>query len=658
MKGYLTPFIVFLSGITYGQTSKHWLKPADIYSIPAVSAPQVSPDGKWVAYSLSVVDTTKDRRIAHLWMQSWDGTQSIELTHGPESTSSPKWSPDNKYLSFISSRGEAKDDAQVWLMDRRGGEGKLLTNIKGGINSYEWSPDGQQLLLMIQDPENGGKLAPKTAAPIVIDRYQFKQDVDGYLKHLHTHLYLFNIKTKKLDTLTSGNTDEDEPQWSPDGKTIAFVSNHTADPDRNENTDIFTIAAKPHAQPVQLTTWKGTDAYPHWSPDGRQIAYLRSTADNNFLMYDQPVLAIMDADGGNKKLLTLQLDRPVTGVRWSADGKSLVFAVIDDRRHYLDKYDLQTGGITNVVTGDFSIANFELHTTGDWVVQLSTPYLPYELFALENGRLRRLTFQQQEWLSHVKLAHLRGFSSKSSDGTLNSGIVFTQDSLVTQKQPFILYIHGGPVGQDDYSFDITRQTLACAGFAVADVNYRGSNGRGLAYTKSIYADWGHKEVKDLLGGVDELVKEGIADPARLGIAGWSYGGMLTDYVIASDTRFKAASSGAGSGLQFTMYGSDEYVNQYENELGQPWKNPKKWMQVSYPFFRADKIKTPTLFMSGLKDFNVPTAGSEQMYQALRSQGVPAQLILYPNQYHVFTTPSYQVDKLQRYIDWFGKYLKN
>jgi len=217
-----------------------------------------------------------------------------------------------------------------------------------------------------------------------------------------------------------------------------------------------------------------------------------------------------------------------------------------------------------------------------------------------------------------------------------------------------LYIHGGPVGQDDYGFDITRQILAEAGYTVIDVNYRGSNGRGLSFCKAIYADWGNKEVKDLLGAVDEIVKQGLADPARLGIGGWSYGGILTNYTIASDTRFKAAISGAGSSLQLTMYGSDEYVLQYDNEIGQPWKNASKWIKISYPFFHADRIKTPTMFMSGLKDFNVPTAGGEQMYEALKSQGLTTELILYPNQFHGFTKPSYQVD---RYIAWYDKYLK-
>ena len=638
------------------QVAKRPLRPTDFYNMPALSDPQVSPDGKWVAYNLSKIDTAKDGRVSHLWMQSWDGKESLQLTYGADAASTPRWSPDGKYLAFLSSR-ESKNGSQVWLMDRRGGEGNKLTDIKGDLGDYAWSPDSKKLVLLIQEPENKGKEAPKTTLPIQIDRYHFKQDVDGYLQHLHSHLYLFDIDTKKLDTLTSGNTDEESPVWSPDGKKIAFVSNHSPDVDKNENTDIFTIEARPNATPVQLTTWNGHDVNPQWSPDGKSIAYLRSTTDANFIMYDEDKVCVVGADGQNNKVVTAGLDRPVSNVRWSRDGKSLLFLVADDRQRYLDKYDLTDNLISTVEKGQFGITDLELNPAGGWVVQKSSPELPGELFAFENGQLRRLTFHQAGWLEHIKLAHVEGFNSTSKDGTKVSGILYTPDSLLNKSLPFILFIHGGPVAEDEYTFDAARQTLAAAGYAVAAVNYRGSNGRGLAYTKSIYADWGNKEVKDLLGAVDELVKRGVADPDRLGIGGWSYGGILTDYTIASDTRFKAACSGAGSALQTTMYGSDQYVLQYETELGQPWKNPKKWIQLSYAFFHADKIKTPVLFMSGLKDFNVPTAGSEQMYQALKSQGIPTELVLYPNQFHGITTPSYQVDRLQRYITWYNKYLK-
>jgi dipeptidyl aminopeptidase/acylaminoacyl peptidase len=192
---------------------------------------------------------------------------------------------------------------------------------------------------------------------------------------------------------------------------------------------------------------------------------------------------------------------------------------------------------------------------------------------------------------------------------------------------------------------------------VLEENYGGSSGRGAAYQKAIFADWGGKEVLDLQGAVDEAVRQGIADPERLGVGGWSYGGILTNALIASDTRFKAAVSGAGSSLFHTMYGTAQYIVQYEKELGPPWKSPEAWLKVSYPFFKADRIKTPTLFLGGEKDFNVPITGGEQMFQALKSLGVETQLVVYPGQFHGLTTPSYQRDRLQRYLAWWGKYLQ-
>ncbi|WP_158828060.1 S9 family peptidase [Mucilaginibacter lacusdianchii] len=633
------------------------LKPADVYRISTLADQQVAPDGKWIAYSLSDVDTARNRRVSHLWMQSWDGQQSIQLTHGDEAASAPRWSPDGKYLAFLSAR-ESKNGSQVWLMDRRGGEGKKLTNItKGNLNSYAWSPDSKRLVLAIEDPEFKGKEAPKTPEPIYIDRFHFKQDILGYLDHNHTHLYLFTIATLKLDTLTRGDRDEGSPEWSPDGRKIVFVSNRTTDPDRNHNDDIFVIDAKPNAAMKQLTTWTGSDDQPHWSPDGKHIAYSRSTSNASYSMYDQDILCLMDADGKNNQLLTQQLDRPVGRAVWSKDGQNIAFQVQDDRMSYLAQYNLVSKQITSLSKGKYSINGAVPYDDDSYVLRLSTPYLPTELFALENGKLRQLTYHQKNWLSTVKLAHVEGFQSISKDGAQVSSILYLPDSTKRKNLPLILFIHGGPTAQDEYSFDLSRQMLAGAGYAVVGVNYRGSTGRGLEYSKTISADWGNKEVLDLLGTVDELVKQKIADPNRLGIGGWSYGGILTDYTIATTTRFKAASSGAGSGLQLTMYGTDQYVLQYENELGVPWKNLDKYVKLSYPFFHSDRIKTPTQFMVGQRDFNVPVAGSEQMYQALKSQNVPAELIVYPNQFHGISVPSYQVDRFERYIKWFDKYLK-
>jgi dipeptidyl aminopeptidase/acylaminoacyl peptidase len=656
MKWLLPATLLLLPFAVLSQAVKRAMQPTDIYRLKTIGDAQVSPEGNWVAYTLTSVDSAKDKRNTDIWMSSWDGKEQVQLTNSPDGESNPQWSPDGKFLSFTAARGGG--NSQVYMMDRRGGEGRKLTDIKGELADYAWSPDSRQLLLTIRDPEDTGKA--KVPKPYVIDRYKFKQDVSGYLYDKRkTHLYLFDITAKKLDTLTRGNFNESSAQWSPDGSRIAFVSNQTEDPDRNSNNDIFIIDAKPGGTTKKLTNWKGSDTAPRWSPDGKKIAYLQSTADDDFLMYDQPVLALQNLDGGQPLLLSKNLDRPVFNPRWSKDGSSVAVLVTDDCQRYIAAYQTGTGQMQKILGGDRSFGSLELHPNGSWLTAMSEPYLPSELYAVENGALKRLTNTQDSFVAPLSLAKVEKFTAKSKDGNSVSGLLFLPAGSGNQKLPLLLFIHGGPVAQDEFGFDLTRQILAARGYAVAAVNYRGSNGRGLAYTKAIYADWGNKEVKDLLAAADYLVAKGIADPENLGIGGWSYGGILTNYTIATDNRFKAAISGAGSAFQLALYGVDQYILQLDNELGQPWKdkNYEKYMKLSYPFLKADKIKTPTLFMTGEKDFNVPAVGSEQMYQALRSNGTPTGLIVYPGQYHGITLPSFQRDRMERYLEWFDKYLK-
>jgi dipeptidyl aminopeptidase/acylaminoacyl peptidase len=283
---------------------------------------------------------------------------------------------------------------------------------------------------------------------------------------------------------------------------------------------------------------------------------------------------------------------------------------------------------------------------------------PNEIYALEGGLLRKLSSQNDKLVAELMLGNVEDISFKSKDGTEVHGLLTLPPAFDrSKKYPTLLRIHGGPNGQDDHQFEYANQIFAANDYVVINVDYRGSSGRGEKYGQSIFADWGNKEVADLLAGVDHVVRMGIADPDRLGIGGWSYGGILTDYSIASTNRFKAAISGAGSALQLSMYGIDQYVFQYDNELGPPWKNPDAWMKVSYPFFKADRIHTPTLFMGGDKDFNVPLAGGEQMYEALRSLGIATELVVYPGEFHGFRRPSFLADRYTRYLAWYDKYLK-
>ncbi|UTA70060.1 S9 family peptidase [Emticicia sp. 21SJ11W-3] len=654
------PFLALLllfKTIGFAQTpAKRTLKPSDVYLIQTLGDPQISPEGKWVAYTLSAVDSTKNKRNADIWMVSWDGKETIQLTHTPDGESQGRWSPDGRFLSFVSSRN-GLTSSQIWLMDRRGGEARQLTDLKkGSLTDYAWSPDSKKMVLAIKTPADTAKV--KTPKPIVVDRFHFKQDVEGYLTKAPVHLYLYDIATKKLDTLTKGNFDETNPKWSPDGSQIAFSSNRTDDPDRNSNADIWVVDARPNAQIKQITKWPGRDSGFEWSPDGKQIAYLRSTSSENYIMYDQSILCVVSKDGGDPKLLSQSLDRPVSTLRWAKDGNSIYALVADDRIRYVAQFNATDGKMTKVMGGNRSFGGLERHPSGSFLTTMSDPQTPSEIYVLENNNLRKLTTHQENFLSKVSLATVEGFTSKSKDGTLVSNILYRPANAgKSDKLPTIFFIHGGPVAQDEYSFDLGRQMLAAAGYAVVAVNYRGSTGRGLDFCKAIWADWGNKEVIDILGAADFVVQNGIADPTRLGIGGWSYGGILTNYTIATDTRFKAASSGAGVAMISSLYGVDQYILQYENELGSPWKNFDKYVALSYPFLKADRIKTPTQFMVGESDFNVPSVGSEQMYQAFKSLGIPTELIIYPGQFHGITNPAFQKDRFERYINWFDKYLK-
>ena len=656
MKDLILP--VVLSLVSCCCIAQGALQPADVYKIRHVEDPDVSPDKKWIAYVVSTVDSSADKYDDNVWMTAVDGSGSVQLTYSKEGEGTPRWSPDNKWLSFISSRNEAKEKSELWLMDRRGGEAKQLTRFKVNISDYAWSPDSKKIVFVIADQEiKVDSVKDKTAKPIVIDRYHFKADGSGYLENKYDHLYLFDLERNKLDTLTKGNYDQSDPVWSPDGKFIAFTSNRTTDPDRNTNEDIWVVEAKAHATPRRLTTWEDYDKKPNWSADGKSIAYLRSISPE-WDSYDEPHLAIIPVSGGQPTILTKALDRPVNDPQWSSDGKSILAIIEDDRQRYIMSFDPASGKYKKLSTGDNSVTVVKPLDALRNVVLMSLPSRPAELYILENEKFKKLTTHNDDFVKAHSFATAEGFTFKNKDGGTIGGILYRPHGKATEKKlPLILWIHGGPVAQDEYEFDLTIQMLAAQGYALAAINYRGSNGKGYSFSRAIFGDWGNHEVVDLLAGVDYLIDAGIADPKRLGIGGWSYGGILTDYVTATDQRFKAAASGAGSAMQLSMYGTDQYVQQYEMELGVPWKNMDKWMKVSYPFLNIEKIKTPTLYMVGENDFNVPAAGSEQMYQALRSMGIPTKLVIYPRQHHGLTVPSYWKDRFERYTAWFKVYMK-
>jgi len=647
---------------------KRLLRPEDFSRIRTVSDPQISPDGGWIAYAVKTLDLAKDKSATNLWLASWNGSQNFPMTFGEETQTHARFSPDGAYIAFLSSRGDARENDQLWLLNRKGGDAQKVTETKGDVADFAWSPDGKKLVLAITDPDpsapdpDAKEKDKKAAPPIVIRRFQFKQDKIGYLVDRHTHLFLFDLASRKLDPLTSGAHDDLLPSWSPDGREIAFVTRRGDDPDRTDNWDIYVVEASPGGKERQLTTSPEADnnpdweTAPAWSPDGKWIAYLHG-GDPKLIEYATNSLAVIPASGGAARIVTPSLDRNVSRVRFSSDGNWLQFVVEEDRVDRLARVRVAGGPIEPQETGGRTISVFDLAPGGKIVVLATDSQHPAEVFAVEKGGLRPLTNQNGPFLDEVKLAKVEETRFSSSDGTEIHGFFFLPpDSRPGARLPALLRLHGGPQSQYTNAFSFELQLFAANGYAVIAPNPRGSTGRGTEYCRAIYADWGHRDVQDDLAAVDDAVAKGIADPERLGVGGWSYGGISTNYVIATTTRFLAATSGASISNVIAGYGTDEYIRDYENELGVPWKNPDTWTRLSYPFLHADKIRTPTLFLCGEKDFNVPLLNSEAMYQSLRSLGVPSELVIYPGQFHGLTKPSYILDRYRRYLDWYAKWI--
>ncbi|HEY2468443.1 MAG TPA: S9 family peptidase [Terracidiphilus sp.] len=633
----------------------------DLAKLHRVGAPVISPDGEWVVYTVGQIDTKEDKSQTHLWMVKWDGSAHVQLTYGKEGASAPKFSPDGRYISFMSSRpGTVKGD-QVWVMDRRGGEAEQLTNITDqNIQGYSWSPDSKRLLLTLHpkaepDPEEGKPPVPPK--PIVIDRYHFKQDVQGYLRDdAYNALYVWDLTAKKAEKLTNDkHVNENEAEWSPDGKWIAFVSNQDPDPDRSNNSDVFVVEAKAASSAKKLTTWKGPDGgHLAWSPDSLSIAYTQG-AEIKLLEYSQVKPAVVTLDG-KVSYPAAKFDRGVNQPFFSKDGR-LSYLVADDRNVYPAEVELNGNGIKRELSQQGTVMTWD-EAGGHTAVLYSNDTSPAEIYALENGSLRKLTTHNDALVAELNLVSTEDIDAKDKEGIEVHGLLTKPADFKGSPVPMILFVHGGPNGQDEHAFDFLRQWLATKGYAELNVNYRGSSGRGQDYAKAIAADWGHFEVEDLLACVDKAVALGVADPNRLAVTGWSYGGILTDYTVASTDRFKAGISGAGVAAPMSFYGVDQYILQYDNELGPPWKNLQLYIKMSYPFLEIDKrVHTPMMFMGGTSDMNVPLIGGEQMYEALKSLGRPTELVVYPGQFHGFTRPSFIRDRYERWLGWWDKYLK-
>ncbi len=665
MKKWIFLWVLTATSNTWSQKTPITIESLD--SLVAVGDPRLSPEGSWVAYTLTSVNHENDQYSTDLWMVDWEGKHTVQLTHTPdEDETNPRWSPDGRYLAFLSARKPASNRparSQIWLLHRLGGEAQPLTSFPGGVDDFAWSPDGTKLAVIVNETDTVEYIeGTQTPKPIVIERFYFKEDYTGYLTHDRRRLYVFDLNTRSAFRLLDGDYEEHLPVWSPDGRHIAFVSKrNSADWDRDDNYDVYTAEAKEGAVPVRITHTPGADchpdygSYPAWSPDGKWIAYSLG-GPPKLIYYGTQHLAIAARDGSSYRVLTTQYDRNCWQPRFSVDGSLIYFLAEDDQNLWLSKTRADGGIIEREIQGRYTIAAYDIQKERI-VVLYSTSDKPYELYAVENGQLRPLTRHNSEWVAKHIIHPTFEFSARSKDGTPVRGhYVLPADYVPGKRYPCVLQIHGGPAAQNQNEWYEDWQLYASWGYVLVSMNPRGSTGFGQKFATALFARWGSVDLEDNLAGIDYLIRQGIVDPERLAVEGWSYGGIATNFLIAKDQRFRCAISGSSLGNALAGFGTDQYIREYLLELGTPWDNIKNYLANSYPFLNAHKIKTPTLFMCGEKDFNVPLLHSEQMYQALKTLGVETQLVIYPNQYHGLDIPSYVRDRYQRRKDWLDRFM--
>ncbi|MDH3788896.1 MAG: S9 family peptidase [Xanthomonadales bacterium] len=626
----------------------------DQASFRSIGSPVFSADGQWLAYTVTTGDYEKNQSLNRIWMQPAQGGSLVALTAAGVSSWSPVFSKDGRTLYFLSARDEQK--TQLWSLNLvAGGEAQQVTELERGVDQINFSSDEKKLLLVLRDEDQSEPLV-EGSNPWVIDRLDFKKDAAGtYLDRLRTHIYIYDLATKQLTQITSGDFDDSDPAWSPDDRQVAFTS--FRNPGDSYNSDIWLVDAKAGAAPRQLTSNQGADSAPLWHPDGDWLVFTSAQGEIE-PNYAVNHLARLNINKLEHQWFSLELDRNIWSPEFSADGKQVYFRLEDSGEEHIARLGWSDKRFERVLDGKRVISSFALGAGNQLAAVFSTSVMPGELHVLQDGKPRAITGVNTALIDQLKLGETREIHYQAPDGWEIEGFVtLPPDYRKGQRYPAILKIHGGPVGQYDVGFSFDSQLLAAHGYVVIKTNPRGSSGYGQEFTLGLYQGWGEKDYQDVLAGVDRAIELGYADPDRLGMGGYSYGGILTNYLLGKTDRFKAAVSGAGSGHYLASYGHDIYRLWYETELGLPWENRELWESLS-PFNYIHEATTPTLFYGGNKDWNVPIQGSEQLYQVMKRVGVETLLVVYPDEHHGGWSYANEKDSWLRRLAWYDRFLKN
>jgi dipeptidyl aminopeptidase/acylaminoacyl peptidase len=644
---------------------------ADLFALEVAADPQISPDGRWIAYIRRSGDIMTDRMRASIWLIDTKTGVQTPLVTGTGSHGSPRWSPDGRRLAYVSS---SEGSAQLFVRWMDGGASARITGLPDAPGALAWSPDGTRIAFVAKVPDDGVKLgsAPvrpdgaKWAPPLeIIDKVTYRADDAGYLKPGFGHVFVVSADSGAPRQLSFGAYDDDGPlAWSRDGRSIIFSANRNADWERNpNNSDLFAVDLAGGAL-RRLTDRAGPDEAPAVSPDGRHIAFVGY--DDRFLGYQGNILYVMDIVGGKPRALTAGFDRSLGRPIWAKDGKA-IYIQYDDKaatkvaRVALDGQlrDVAEGLVQSELDRPYTGGAYSVSDGGAVAFVSGSAQRPADVSIATGGVSRRLTRLNEDLLGSKALGALRKLPVTAPDKRLiDAWLVTPPDYDPAKKYPLILEIHGGPFSAYGPSFSTDVQLYAAAGYAVLYTNPRGSTSYGAEFANLIHHKYPGEDYDDLMAAVDAAIADGHVDPANLFVTGGSGGGLLTAWIVGKTDRFKAAATqkpvinwtSEALTMDMTPFTSKYWFAKY------PWEDQADYWSRS-PLSLVGNVKTPTLVVVGSEDYRTPDSESEQYYAALQLRGVPTALVKVPEASHHWLAgrPSQSAAKASAIIAWFDRY---
>jgi dipeptidyl aminopeptidase/acylaminoacyl peptidase len=672
----LAALILFFSTAAVVAQAPRGITPEDYYAFEFISDPNISPDGKLVAYVVTKVDRAQNRRNASIWMVATDGSRAPwQFTTAPQTSNSPRWSPDGKSLAFLSSRPEAtapasataapaeQPRAQVYLLAMNGGEARRVTNLKNGVSTFRWSPDGSRFVIVSRigpsDSRTGDNKDRSDVRHYKNSSYKFNDT--GWFDDRRTHLWVVDVKSGSAKQITEGNDwNDSDPQWSPDGTRLAFVSNRTGkEYDENRNTDVWVISAE-GGPLTKISDHDEADNQPRWSPDGKWIAFTGELHDR-----DHPKIFLAPSTGGGTSGLAANgLDLIPGGLEWSRDARSIYFETGVKGENHLFRVDVPTKTIAQVTSGPRAVRGVDFNFAGNTMVYLSNDFKHLDdLYAADlNGRNeRKLTNLNETLWKQLQLAEVERFTYKSADDwNIDGFLVKPIGWQEGKKYPLILSIHGGPAGQYGADWYQEFQVYAAKGYAVLFTNPRGSTGYGQKFERGIAGEWGGKDYLDVMNGVDAALKKySWIDSDRMGVTGGSYGGFMTNWILGHTDRFKAAVTLRSVSNFISDDGTRDGAYGHASDFGGDIFQKFDLFWERSPLKYAKNVKTPTLILHSDNDYRVPIEQGEQWFRALKHFGVTTEIVFFPRENHNLTRtgePKHLIESMNWQLYWFDKYL--